>query len=102
MTDILPVFQEYSFLFRDGIPPHIEDYPDTPNYPDLFSVFGTIDGNRPYPLAVDVEHLALAVLIAKAREDRQEESISEYGYTDDVYIAHPDGHEQRMYFGRTR
>lgn len=101
MVNILPIFEEHSFLFTDTVPPHIDDYPKTPNYVGLYAVFGAIDGKRPYPLAVDVESPELAEVIAQARADKQERGIELHQYSDDVYINSPDGSNRRIYYGRT-
>jgi hypothetical protein len=101
MTDILPVFQEISFEFIDGVPPHIEAYPSIPSYIGMYSVIGMIDGTKSYSLALDIEDEDTAELLARAREIKQEETIMRYGYSDDVLIVRPDGSLQRTYYGRT-
>ncbi len=101
MSDILPVFQAYSFLFEGDSPPHIEAHPTIPRYVGMYTLFGTIDGVRPYTLAVDVEHLFLAEQLAEARKAHQEDTIKLYKYSDDIYVGHPDGFNQRTYFGHS-
>lgn len=101
MADILPVFQEISFEFVEGVPDHIEAYPSVPNYVGMYSLIGMIDGVKSYPLALDIIDEETAALLAHAREIKQEESIERYGYTDDLYIVRPDGSLQRTYYGRT-
>lgn len=101
MSEVFPTFLERSFLFEGDIPPHIDSYPDTPNFVGLYSVFGAVDGVKPYPLAVDIETPDLAELIARARADKQESDIESYGYSDDVYINSPEGSNRRIYYGRS-
>ncbi|HVW23294.1 MAG TPA: hypothetical protein VHB51_02340 [Candidatus Saccharimonadales bacterium] len=102
MSKVLPVFQEASFEFGDlKVPPHVEAYPIVPNYIGLYSVFGAVDGVRPYPLAVDVRSEKLARKLADARARQQEATIYLYGYSDDVIIYHPAGDTERTYIGRS-
>lgn len=101
MPEIIPTFQKVSFLFERTIPRHIEAYPSTPNFVGMYALFGAVDGVRPYPLAVDIEELALAEQLATARKLQQETDIDRYGYSDDVYINFPDGTNLRTYYGRS-
>ncbi|MDO8335909.1 MAG: hypothetical protein Q7T74_03980 [Candidatus Saccharibacteria bacterium] len=98
--DILPTFQSSSFEFEGEIPEHIENVPNIPNYIGLWAVFG-FNTSKTYPLAHDIVTEDLAMTIAEARERQQELSIETYGYSDSVYILHPDGSTEYVYCGHT-
>lgn len=103
MANMIPKFCEISFYFENpsDIPEHIEEYPETPNYPNCYSIFGWSGGERTYPLATDIPDLSIANILASARAAKEEKEIGLYRHTNDVYINHPDGTNERVYFGRS-
>ena len=101
MDKIEPTFTESSFLFTGEAPKHIEAFAKVPNYIGMYAVFGSINGGqRTYLLASDISSYESARLLADARVKKQENDMSLYGYTDDVYISEPDGNLVKVYSGR--
>ncbi len=93
---------ETSFAFDGDAPAHIEAHPRIATYLGLYGLFGVAMGNKPYTLAVDVPTEETVRVLATARAKKQEETIEQYGYTDDVYVLFPDGQNERTYYGRER
>lgn len=99
---VLPTFLTGSFSFEGEPPRHIDEFPRVPRYAGCYALFGVVLGNKPYSLAVDVPDEEMARLLADARARKQEETISLYGYTDDVYLLFPNNKNERTYCGRER
>lgn len=97
---ILPIFWSDSFSFDDGEEPaHINKFPTKDEYLSLFEVHGGSEPDRTYALAVDVPSFSMASLLVSARVRKLEETRSKHGYTEDIWIKHPDARFQRAHTG---
>lgn len=98
---ITPTFLSNFFRFDEGEEPyHVNQHPSVPSFVDGYVIYDQTNEGKTILMAVDAPDIAMAGLIARARQREVEATMERYGYSNDILILHPDGSTTRTYTGR--
>lgn len=103
MSETTPqITSQDEFSFSEKIPEFrlAENYPPIPDSLGRYALFFE-DGQKRYPLAVDLDDMEKALLFASAAARRQNETAHIYRHTYSVVIMDPDGREIPFSEGRS-